>query len=56
MRDLSLNLFVKNSGIVMESPKATVHLRSGFATISQFKYVPAINPIAVQAASFIPPK
>ena len=56
MRDLSLNLFVKNSGIVIESPKATVHLRNGLATINQFKYVPAIKPIAVHVASFIPPK
>ena len=36
-RDLSLNLFVRNSGIVIESPKAIVHLRKGFATINQFK-------------------
>ena len=37
IRLLSLNLFVRNSGIVIESPKAIVHLRKGFATINQFK-------------------
>ena len=33
--DLSLNLFVRNSGIVIESPNAIEHLRKFFAIKSQ---------------------
>ena len=54
--DLSLKRFVKNSGIVIASPKAIVHLRKGFATINQLRYVPITKPKAVQKASFIPPR
>ncbi len=49
--DLSLKRFERNSGIVIESPKAIEHLRSGFATKSQLKYVPRIRPTAVQIDS-----
>ena len=56
MCDLSLNLFVRNSGIVIESPKAIEHLRRGFAIKSHARYVPTISPMAVQKVSLKPPR
>ena len=56
MFDLSLNLFFKNSGIVIESSNAIEHLRKGFAIMSQARYVPTIKPNAVQNVSLKPPR
>ena len=50
---LSLNLFEKKSGIVIELHTCEYFLIL-FDTISQLRYVPIARPIPVQAASAIP--